>query len=645
LLWLFLLARHPVNTENNTPWQETLIQAGLLWSAFLVFGTEFLSLFKMLTPLGISLLWLLGGCILAFLHWRKATLSLGWANLRQLISTIKIRGLDRVMLLLITITLVILFITGILSPPNIHDVMTYHMSRVMQWVQNRSLAFFPTAITWQLWMPPFGEFSLLHWVLLGSGDWLTFLPQWFSLVLTMVAVSGITEKFSTKKRSLWLSALFVLTLPIIVLQASGAKNDIILAFLFAALAYYVIKAANQELRTFDFLLAGITVGLGLLTKGNFPFFALPLLAWLLFLAIKKIPWQKIFLFILIGLVAVAALNAGHWIRNTQTFGGPFNVGDANFTLNARFGLDVVISNYARNAARQMMSVAPLDNIIINMLTHLHAILGVPLFDQTITHGPTHFYSALNREEVASNPLHFGITIFVFIFLLVRVLLGKKREAETWQPIFLGLSAIAGMIIFSAVFRWQTWGGRYFIPYYILFAPVVGVVIGEKFPRWTVWVVSLLLVIIMVHPLINNHSRSFSWAEANRNSVWRMSRKGLQFANYQIYEGAVLELTQEMGDSGCRTYGLVVGLNSPEYLIWASLRPDPSHYYLEHIGLDNASAIHADQALSLCGIIVFEAADPAIVQEEGYQLVKRLWFGSESGHALSLFLNPDISHKP
>ncbi len=639
-LWLFLLGQQPGNDGKEPPWQETLIQAGLIYSAFLVFGTEFLSLLNLLTTPGVSSLWLVGGGILAYLHWRKQSIALGWDRLWQLLSSINLRWFGRILLLLILTTLAILFITGILSPPNIHDVMTYHMSRVMQWIQNRSLAFFPTAITWQLWMPPFGEISALHWYLLGNGDWLTFFPQWYSLVLTMVAVSGIAEKFGVKKRSQWISALFVLTLPIVVLQASGSKNDIILAFFFAAVAYYVIKAANQKLKPMDFVLAGSAVGLGLLTKGNFPFFVLPLLVWLLVIMIKKAAWQQVLLFLLIGLVSVTALNAGHWIRNTQTFGGPLNVGGANFTLNTRYGIDVVISNLSRNVALQMMSIAPLDKIITDMLARLHALLGISLFDQTITHGPPEFYSVPNREEVASNPLHFGITLLVFIFLLVKLIAREGHKGKSWQPLFLGMAAMAGMVIFSAAFRWQTWGSRYFIPYYILFAPVVGYIIGEKSAKWVSWVLAIVLVIAMFHPLVNNYSRAFLPSSANRNSIWRLSRKGLRFANTLNYEGAILKLTQEMEDSGCRTYGLAEGPNSPEYLIWSTLRPDPSYYQIDHIAVENPSAKHADQNLDPCGIIVFEAADPEIVEEEGYQLVERWKFGSESGYPLSLFLKPD-----
>jgi len=607
-----------------------------------VIGTELLSLVNMITPFGVSVLWLLGGGVVAYLHWRNQTFSLGWQRFSQLISGIDFRWFGRIVFLVMGISLVILFVTGILSPPNIHDVMTYHMSRVMQWVQNRSLAFFPTAITWQLWMPPFGEFSLLHWYLLGSGDTLTFLPQWYSLVLTMVAVSGIAEKFGGKRSSQWLSALFVLTLPIIVLQASGSKNDIILAFFFAALAYYVIKAANQTLSTKEFILPGLAVGLGLLTKGNFPFFVLPLLAWLLVIMIKKAGWQRILLFILIGLVSVMAMNAGHWIRNTLTFGGPLNVGGANFTLNTRFGLDVVVSNLSRNIALQMMSIAPLDKLITDILARLHALLGISLFDQTITHGPPEFYSVPNREEVASNPIHFGVTVLVFIYLLLRLIVRKEKN---WQPLMLGLTGMLGMVIFSAAFRWQTWGSRYFIPYYILFAPVVGFAIGEKLPRWTSWVLALVLVVAMVHPLFNNYSRAFLPTETNRNNIWRVSRKGLRFANHLNYEGAILEMTKKMADSGCRTSGLVEYANSSEYLIWSTLRPAPSHYQIEHIAVDNPSAIHADQAFDPCGIIVFETADPEIVEEGSYQLVERWDFGSDSGYPLSLFLKSEFAALP
>jgi 4-amino-4-deoxy-L-arabinose transferase-like glycosyltransferase len=637
LVWIFFASLPNQKEASDFHWQESLIKTGLFWSALLVLGTELLSLFTALTTLWVALFWGLVSITLVLFLWKTDRITSGWHKLWDSIN-VKLGWFGLISLAVIVVFMVVILVTGLMSPPSIHDVLTYHMARVMHWVQDRSLAFYPTSITWQLWMPPFAEMSQLNWQLLAGGDLLSFFPQWYSLILTMVAVSASAGLLGAKRRGKWLAAIFVMTLPVVVLQASGAKNDLVLAFFFASLVYFMTKAVRVSLTIWDKIGMGIAVALGLLTKGNFPFFILPLLIWLLIVLLRKIGWKKTLLFACIGVLVVAGLDAGHWVRNTLTFGGPFNSAGANFTLNQRFGLDVLISNFSRNIVSQMISTSFINNTLINGLQKLHTWLGIPLFDQMITHGPTEFYDVPTREEVASNPFQFLTTCFVLLVLLIG-LLRKKGRSKLWNPLLLAVVSISGMLLFSAAFRWQVWGSRYFIPYYVLFAPVVGYTFSKRLPNWMTWGLVLVLLVWSINPLLNNYSRSFSWSTENRNSIWRMSRKGLLFANHQAYEGAILELTHAMDISGCRTYGLVTSGSAPEYLIWATLSPDMTDYDLEGMAVDNPSADLTDPDFNPCGVIVYETDVPGFLAEENYQFADHWEYIPGEGYPLSLYLLP------
>ncbi len=639
LVWIFIADRMSSEDSDGFRWQESLIQAALFWSVFVVLSTEGLSLIRALTPLGISLLWVFALVVLGILHWQFASFSKGWLFIKHNVFSRPENVFGHIALGVSILTLAVLLITGYLSPPNVHDEMTYHMSRIMHWRQNQSVMFFPTSITWQLWMPPFNEFVQLHWQLLSGGDYFAWLPQWYHLVLTMVTVGAIAGRMGARKTGQWIASLFVLTLPIIVLQASGAKNDIAVAFFFSVLAYYVVKASQQRLKLIDQVSTGMAVGLGILTKGNFPFFALPLLVWLLVVMLRRAGWKPSLTFAGVGLALVLLINSGHWFRNTATFGGPFNTGYADFTLNARFGPDVVFSNMSKNIAVQLRSFGFVNRGVEEALARMHAGLNIPLFDPDTTQGPREFYSMPTREEVAGNPLHFGLSGLAFLALLIFTLIKKDRDT-VWSPLYLGLAALAGMMVFSGVFRWQVWGSRYFIPYYVVFAPLVGYVFGRRFPAWSSWMLGLSLIFIMTNPLLNNFPRSFSWSVESRNSIWRRSRKALRFANHHVYEGGILSITHVMDVSGCRTYGMAVGMNAPEYLLWSTLTPGPEDYVLKHIEVDNHSVIHQTEDFDPCGIIVFEARQhPEKALQAPYEFFDHWQFDPDWGHPLALYLQP------
>ena len=539
--------------------------------------------------------------------------------------------------------ILILLITGILSPPNIHDVLTYHMTRVMHWIQDRSVAYFPTSITFQLWHPPFAEYNLLHWTLLSGNSYLSAFHQWYSLILTLIAIAATAGRLGAKSGGQWIAALFYVTLPIVVLQASGTKNDVFLGYLIATLAYFVVKAAKTDLDFSDWFGAAISVGLGLLTKGSYAFYALPLLAWLLVVVIKKAGVKQAILFALLGLLVVSGLNAGYWIRNLQTFGSPLATDESAYLRNGRYGLDVFASNLSKNFVLELVGLPYVENYAQAGVEKLHNYMQMEMFEQTITLGPPTFYNVPTREEVASNPLQFLTTGFVFLVLLM-LLIFKKDKNELIPALIIGLSAMIGVMAFSAIFRWQVWGSRYFVPYFVLFAPVVGFLFSKRSWGWMGWLVCAALLAWSINPLLNNYSRSFSWSESNRNSIWTMSRKGLLFANHQTYEGAILELTYEMYVSDCRDFGMITGKNVPEYLIWATLTPEASEYRLEHYHVENVTGSLESPDFDPCGIIVFETDPPEDILDGLYILGGEWALESSDDISLWLYFKPEnISH--
>ena len=144
---------------------------------------------------------------------------------------------------IVTIALV-LFVVAWLAPPQSSDSIGYHMSRVMHWIQNRSIAPYPTPDSPQLYQPPFAEMVRLHLYILAGGDRAGCLLQWFAAMGTLLAASLLARDLGGGRRAQIFAAVFAVTLPIGATQASSGKNGWVEALWLLSLAHFCAIAVG-----------------------------------------------------------------------------------------------------------------------------------------------------------------------------------------------------------------------------------------------------------------------------------------------------------------------------------------------------------------------------------------------------------------
>ena len=271
----------PIDKEMKICIRELFLWIALILGIFIVLTTEVLSLFNFLNRQSILICWLiLFGFGLVKFHNLFRHISLNFLSIKNLSS-----GLIFFSFLSLFVILLITFLTALIYPPNSPDSMSYHMPRVMQWIQNQNVNFYPTSIDLQLLMSPFSEYAILHLQLIVKGDRLANLVQWSSMTGCLLGVSLIAREFGGNTKSQIFSALFCATIPMGILQSTSTQTDYVVSFWIVILVFFLLCYVRRRSPTYIYGFA-VALSLAILTKQTIYIFALPFCIWLLINVIK-----------------------------------------------------------------------------------------------------------------------------------------------------------------------------------------------------------------------------------------------------------------------------------------------------------------------------------------------------------------------
>ncbi len=573
--------------RTKTPCRLAFLQAAGFVAAYLVISSELLSLFGALTRTWITLSWLVALVVIAAVAWRYRWLSFG---LRVFLQSIRSFGrFDTVATAAFALIVGLLFLVAILSPPSNTDSLLYHMSRVTHWAQNQSLQHYATGFFPQLVNPIFAETAILNLRMLWGNDQLANLVQWLSMIGSLIGVTLVARILGAGRRGQWIAAAFAISIPMGLMQATSTQNDYVVAFWLISLVCFAALRFFRSPSRIDALSFGIALALGLLTKGTFYAYAVPVVLWYFIHQARDGGWRATATRGLLIATPVLILNLAYWTRNTLTFGGPLGSSAwvDSMSFRARTPLAVAAA-MVRNTA--MHFVSPYEELNAGIAQILRTALGAYdqyLADLQLTWG-------WNHEDLAANPLH--LTLVAVSVLSLVIARGRLRSRMLLEY---SVVTISLYVMLALVVRYDPWGIRYQLPYWLLWAPVFGVVIAKLGGRNVSSAVIIVLLLASVPWTLFNRSRPLI-AMRNRDeperftipcdwhfgctmgSVLVESPTTTIFANWMSFRDPYLDLAEGLEVSGCTDVGLRIDSHDLEYLFWWILDAPQSGIRVESV---------------------------------------------------------------
>lgn len=602
----FLVCRR----NRTVDWRRALLLSSVLWGGLVTLITESLSVLKLLEFWPLAGAWSLACIVLLLILYRGKTAD----HPRSGISQIQRLSLFEKVLLAYLAALIVL--TGLLawfSPPNTWDSMTYHMSRVAHWMQNRTVDFYPTAILRQLHSNPWAEYAILNFQILGGTDRFANFVQWFCMVGAVTGVSVLAKELGAERRGQIFAAVACGTIPMGILQSTSTQTDYVAAFWLVCFVYFSLRLRNRS-SLVDALGLGLALGLALLTKGTSYVFAFPFVVWLIASTFRKEERKKL---LLVGLALMITFisNAGHYYRNYDLYGSPLGPGteggDFIYT-NQVVSPAAVTSNILRNVGLHLGSSERANRLAEKLIYKLHTYIGIQPNDPRTTWPGTEFHvqrPSLNEDD-AGNFVH----LLLIAGSLILCLAYRTREPKA---IIYTLTVISAFIFFCAYLKWQPWHSRLQLPLFVLSAPLLGLALSRlrKFG-----VGSILVMVLMLSAL---PSLLFSATKPiqGKDSVFSAARDDQYFIKRRELAAPYTEAAQFIASANCPEVGLSIDINDWEYPLWILLNEKMNGTVrLEHVNVTNVSRqkypAHDGSKFVPCAVFKFDPNAPPTISVAG-----------------------------
>jgi 4-amino-4-deoxy-L-arabinose transferase-like glycosyltransferase len=503
---------------------------------------------------------------------------------------------------LLGLTYVLALIIG--TAPNGWDPLNYHLARAAFWLQSGGIRYIEPTYDERLNLnPPNGEIGSAFTLGTTHEESLVGFVQFFAAVACAGSVFVLARRVGLRSTEAAFSALLFLTLPIVALQESVAKNDLVLASFLLAATVFILGDSRASVA-----LAGVATALAVGTKST-ALFGIPILLAVALIAQPRAWRLGRFVGIAAGTLIgsywywVNAVETGHLLGDQSAQQAVTAVLQPPENLLTAFGagVDMVDLSGARGTDIAFYGLGALAVAAGLYAVHRRrgawtallggAIVAAPfpllLFSEHVGRpGLVHLYDLLGKpngylaigDDVASSPTTASDTVswfgpvgllFVIGTLVVALPLIRRRTLTPLAGPF-ALAPVVWFVLVALTLSYNPWLGRFFIFPVALSAVLWGRVLRWPTAAWGATVLgAITLVLTLVH-YVEKPSGLRLLDRSSAQSVWEMKRwevqsrhdpplaPVLQFLDEQIPAHTSIALALSENDFGYPAFGPHLG---------------------------------------------------------------------------------------
>ena len=467
-----------------TDWRAATLAAAVCWGSYLVLMTELLSVPRWLTRGAVAACWFTAAvaCFIYLkINHRSAAQGAATARMKTTEATTVLDGTTKALLYGTGIIGALVAITALIAPPSGEDGMVYHLPRLIMWMNNRNVGFFPTPNYTQLIYGGWAEYAMMHSYLLWGTDRFVNMVEFFSFAGSVICVSYIAKLLGLSPRGQALAALACATIPEGILEASGPMNTYVVSF-WIATTVALLLTWNENPSWLNTVLIGLAAGLAIFTKG-LAYIFLPFLVaavwWMGRRSTRVVFLQRSVLFLLL----IFAINGPQYLRDYRFTGSPLgtslNYGETQVTIK-HVTVTGTLANILRNISLQTGApVESLNSRIENgYRAAIHAMGSDPDDPEVNIWGERFAQNHFSFSEIlAGNPLHLLLLALAMGIIFVRL----KDSAIAWSRWY-SLGILGGFVFMCAILRWQRWSSRFHLPLFVLGAVLIALLLERYFSR-------------------------------------------------------------------------------------------------------------------------------------------------------------------